>query len=62
MLLKKRISGLPGGAMDRNLPANIGGMGSIPGPGRIHMLWRQAPHLLTCTLGPVNQNDGARVS
>ena len=30
---------LPGGAIDRNLPANAGNMGSIPGPGRLHMPW-----------------------
>ena len=27
----------PGGAVDRNLPASAGDMGSIPGPGRFHM-------------------------
>ena len=28
----------PGGAV-KNPPANAGDMGSIPGPGRSHMLW-----------------------
>ena len=28
----------PGGAVDKNPPANTGDMGSIPGPGRFHML------------------------
>jgi len=28
----------PGGTVDKNLPANEGGMGSIPGRGRSHML------------------------
>ena len=28
---------LHGGIMDKNLPANQEGMGSIPGPGRSHM-------------------------
>ena len=27
----------PGGAVDKNLPAEAGDMGSIPGPGRFHM-------------------------
>ena len=25
--------------MDKSLPANAGDMGSIPGPGRFHVLW-----------------------
>ena len=29
----------PGGAVVKNPPANAGNMGSIPGPGRSHMLW-----------------------
>ena len=29
--------GFPGGAVVKNLPANAGDMGSIPGPGRSHM-------------------------
>ena len=27
----------PGGTADKNLPANAGELGSIPGPGRSHM-------------------------
>ena len=27
----------PGGSVVKNLPANAGDMGSIPGPGRFHM-------------------------
>ena len=34
--LKKK--GFPGGSVVKNLPANVGDMGSIPGPGRSHML------------------------
>ena len=30
---------LPGGTVDKNLPANAGDMSSIPGPGRSHMPW-----------------------
>ena len=29
----------PGGAVVKNLPANAGDIGLIPGPGRSHMLW-----------------------
>ena len=36
----KRISlDFRSGAVDKNLPANAGDMGSIPGPGRLQMLW-----------------------
>ena len=31
--------GFPGDLVVRNLPANAGGVGSIPGPGRSHMPW-----------------------
>ena len=31
--------GFPGGAVVRNPPDDAGVMGSIPGPGRSHMLW-----------------------
>ena len=36
--LFKNHAGLPGGPVIRNLPANAGNKGSIPGPGRFHML------------------------
>ena len=29
----------PGGTVVKNLPANAGHTGSIPGPGRFHILW-----------------------
>ena len=29
----------PGGAVDKNPPADAGNTGLIPGPGRFHMLW-----------------------
>ena len=41
MSLKNKSDGFedfPGGAVDRNLPVNAEGMGSIPGLGRFHML------------------------
>ena len=40
----------PGGAVVKNLPANAGDMGSIPGPGRSHMPrsnGARAPQLLS---------------
>ena len=33
------MSDVPGGTVDRNLPANAGDTGLIPGPGRFHMPW-----------------------
>ena len=34
---KLNYRGFPGGAVDKNPPANAGDTGSIPGPGRSHM-------------------------
>ena len=36
----------PGGTVDRNLPANAGDRGSIPGPGRSHVLQSNQAHAL----------------
>ena len=36
--LKLNIQNFPGSPVVENLPANAGEMGSIPGPGRSHML------------------------
>ena len=36
---KKNDQGFPGGAVVKNLPANAGDTGSIPGPGRSYMPW-----------------------
>ena len=36
--LKESAKGFPGGAVVKNPPANAGDTGSIPGPGRSHML------------------------
>ena len=36
-------SGLPLGPVVKNPPASAGGMGSIPGPGRSHVLWATKP-------------------
>ena len=44
------LEDFPGGRVVKNLPANTGDVGSIPGPGRFHMLWSNqvcAPHLLS---------------
>ena len=34
---KNFVWGFPGGAVDKNPPANAGDTGSSPGPGRSHM-------------------------
>ena len=36
---KTNCRGLPGGSVDKNLPANAGDRGSILDPGRSHMPW-----------------------
>ena len=36
--LKVNLRDFPGGTADKNLPADAGDTGSIPGPGRFHML------------------------
>ena len=35
--IQEKIWGFPDGSVVKNLPANAGDMGSIPGPGRSHM-------------------------
>ena len=35
---KGNAGDFPGGTVDKNSPANAGDTGSIPGPGRSHML------------------------
>ena len=37
--IQEKIWGFPDGSVVKNLPANAGDMGSIPGPGRSHMPW-----------------------
>ena len=44
--------------MVKNPPANAGDVGSIPGPGRSHMLWRTRPKS-TAVAEPVLQSLGA---
>ena len=38
LAIKINMLGFPGGSVVENLPANAGETGSIPGPGRSHML------------------------
>ena len=50
MVLKYLSRDFPGDAVVKNLPANAGDMGSIPGPGRPHMPWSnqaRVPQLLS---------------
>ena len=37
LMSKSNDRDFPGGTVVKNLPANAGDMGSIPGPGRSHM-------------------------
>jgi hypothetical protein len=42
----------------KNLPPNVGDMGSIPGPGRSHMPWSNKAQLLSLlALKPVLRNE-----
>ena len=38
-ICQRRDGVFPGGPVVKNLPCNMGNTGSIPGPGRPHMLW-----------------------
>ena len=38
------LSDFPRGPVVKNPPANAGDMGSIPGPGRFHMMWSNYAH------------------
>ena len=38
-LVERDIGGFPGGSVVKDPPANAGDTGSIPDPGRSHMLW-----------------------
>ena len=47
---KRNQQGFPGGSMVKNPPAKAGDTGSIPGPGRSHMLqdnYAHEPQLLS---------------
>ena len=44
MNLKIIMLDFPGGTVDENPPAYAGDMGSIPGPGRFHMLQGNLAH------------------
>ena len=36
---KKDILDFPSSTVDESLPANVGDLGFVPGPGRFHMPW-----------------------
>ena len=48
MTASKPNKGFPGGAVDKNLPANTGDMSSIPDLGRFHMLGGVGWQLSSC--------------
>ena len=41
----QNFQGFPGGSEVKNLPANAGDVGLIPGPGRFHMSWSNKAHV-----------------
>ena len=45
--IRSASCGFPGGSVVRNLPANAGDTGSIPGPGRSRMLQQGSPSATT---------------
>ena len=45
-ILEKISQGIPNSSVIKNLPANAGDRGSIPGPGRSHMMWSHKTHVL----------------
>ena len=47
------LQDFPGGSVDKNLPANVGDMTLIPGPGRFHMPRRTKPYVPQ-PLGPTH--------
>ena len=55
----------PSGPVIKNLSANAGDIGSIPGPGRSHMLqssWAFLPQLLNLGAGPASSTPEAACS
>ena len=44
IILKHKSWDFPRGTVDKNLPANAGDTGSIPGPGKSHMPWSREAH------------------
>ena len=61
---KLQSLGFPGGSVVKNVPANAGETGSIPGWGRSHMWWNtttQQLQLLDCALEPGSHSYWAHV-
>ena len=40
--ITKEKQDFPGVAVGKNLPAGVGDMGLIPGPGRVRLLWNRS--------------------
>ena len=47
--------GLPGGSVVKNLPANTGDVGSIPGLGRFPAEGNDNPHQYSCQGNPMDR-------
>ena len=47
------LEAFPGDSVVKNLPANAGDTGSIPGPGKSHMLWGNLSLCVATTTEPV---------
>ena len=61
--IDKKFKGFPDGSMVRNLPANSGYMGSVPGPGGSHMLqgnWAICHNYWAHVLEPVPHSKRGR--
>ena len=56
---RKKAWDFPGGPVVKNLPGNVGDMGSIPGPGRFTCCWTTKPlchNYWACALEPMSLN------
>ena len=47
VLLRSRAQGFPGGSVVKDLPANAGDTGSIPGPGKSHAVKQRSQRATT---------------
>ena len=60
-LIKEAWEDFHGGSVDKNLPASVGDIGSIPVPGRFHMPHSMHHNYWTCALEPGSCNCWAHM-